>query len=139
MKALTYFLLCSHLCCKHILYCVSHIYEYQIYTYFFAYIHIHAICIVPTAFFQLNTQTFAYILTHQKYILYTSVLSFILWSCLLNIFWRICASCHSPLIRFLTCKNMRHVVENFILFYFFSFVLVFKWIPVALFFLLLRT
>lgn len=30
---------------------------------------------------------------------------------LLNIFWRICASCHSPLIRFLICE--RHVVKFF--------------------------
>lgn len=39
------------------------------------------------------------------------VLSNILLSYLLNIFWRICASCHSPLIRFLICE--RHVVKFF--------------------------
>lgn len=39
------------------------------------------------------------------------VLSHILRSYLLNIFWRICASCHSPLIRFLICE--RHVVKFF--------------------------
>jgi hypothetical protein len=95
---------------------VCHIYMN---TYFFAYIHIHAICIVPTIppFIIQHTNICVYPLT-QKYIL-SVVLSLILRSCLLNIFWRICASCHSPLIRFLTCKNMRHVVENFILFYFF--------------------
>lgn len=47
-------------------------------------------------------------------------LSHILLSYLLNIFWRICASCHSPLIRFLICE--RHVVKFFSVWLMFFFV-----------------
>lgn len=39
-------------------------------------------------------------------VLLSSTLSHILRSYLLNIFWRICASCHSPLIRFLTLAKI---------------------------------
>lgn len=105
----------------HILSCVSH---RRIYILLFAYIHIYSCCYSIVLAYRLtfshskhtnicvhpNTEKISFFKACGK-------LSALMRSCLLNIFWRICASCHSPLIRFLTCKNMRHVVE--ISFYFF--------------------